>query len=294
MHLGELIQKYGKLVESEKLGESIDVNEKDSLRVRINNQLVVPNTKINIEGDYNPLRMAIVYELTDLIDELLEMNADVNIPGDFDGSCLHAAAYFSDDDDFSSITCKKLLEKGAYVNREDDEGQTPLDHSLGLRDIDKNVSISKPKTWKVLLEHGALANPKAFQRLPNDLQEIAKQNEKLNEIYTEGDKENEEGVIIEESDSQKVTSLLFHYTHPLRFFKFSTKASCFFSGEWGHHDYNIERAGKMIKKLKIDPLDGKALREYLVKERKEAFTNNEANPDGKFISSVNFMIGNIR
>jgi len=269
---------------------ALDQPEKDTIYSEIYKLLNNPDTDLNEKNmetgsiQNTPLHEAIMYRLEDVIDKLLlDERVDVNIKNDLGYSPLDSTV-IREDDNYSSNICRKLLERGAFLEVEKWIDNTyycsPL-HSMLYKN--KDALFYAPKTWKLLLEHGAFSVQEDCKKLPKDLQKLANTNRKYAEFCGLGKKA---------INSSKVEALLFKYTHPLSFFKKSTKASRIFSGKWRHH--NIGRAGSIIKELKLHPLDGKALRKYLSKERDEALTKGHANKDGDFIHSISFLIGNIR
>ncbi len=98
---------------------------------------VIPEDKYG----YTPLHIAVSKQNADIIDALLNKNANVNA-GDKTGETpLHIAVLMKNSD-----IVKKLLEKGAIVDVLDRDNRTPLHHA---------VSTNNSENVKMLLEKGA-------------------------------------------------------------------------------------------------------------------------------------------
>jgi ankyrin repeat protein len=106
-------------------------------------------------GDYTPLGNAIYHDYTDIALFLIDCGADITIaPNEYNVSYLHMAAA-----GLSLEVVKKLVEKGADVNKKDKFNKTPFDEVVYRYHRSRNAELSsRPEMMSDLLLDNAQKN----------------------------------------------------------------------------------------------------------------------------------------
>ena len=119
-------------------------------------KLLLDKADVNLRDNLgnSPLHLALRKDKREIFDELLEKNADVNIPGRSERgkeqTVLYAAINSNDEE-----LVKKLLDRGANPNQADSEGSLPLAETV----IGPGINL---EIVKMMLDKGA--NPNAQEK----------------------------------------------------------------------------------------------------------------------------------
>lgn len=100
-----------------------------------------------------PLHRAVRENCVVEVERLLSLGANIELKGEYGSTPLHVATYHNQGDSHFD-TIKVLLENGADVNAQSNQGKTPLLHL---------VENAKLKTLELLLNFGADINKEDFE-----------------------------------------------------------------------------------------------------------------------------------
>ena len=117
------------LAYSERVAEAMQAGNISEIKAMLEAGTITANSRIFIDGDWgNPISLAIVFDLVDVVKLLIDAGADVDDPGDDDE--LTTPLNYAVQHDKTEIA-RLLIDAGANVNTKDDDGRSPLHYAVG-------------------------------------------------------------------------------------------------------------------------------------------------------------------